>query len=176
MKKLILITLCCLLLTACDAPAQEGTTGAITPPTTIAVTEAGTTETLIPTEDTTVKFTLYTPSEDAVSFYATEILAEKLDAQTILQELINENVLPADVTVNACELVDTQLNLDLSSAYQELILAQGTAGERMVMGSVVNTFLSAYADSGAETVYITVDGEILESGHVIYDFPQAFYE
>ena len=37
----------------------------------------------------------------------------------------------------------------------------------MVVGSVVNTFLDAFQ---AESVYFTVDGQILESGHVIYDF------
>jgi hypothetical protein len=43
----------------------------------------------------------------------------------------------------------------------------------MVLGSLVNTYLSAYQ---AETVLITVEGQILESGHVIYDFPMGYFE
>ena len=46
----------------------------------------------------------------------------------------------------------------------------GTAGESATIKAVVNTFLDAY---GAQEAYITVDGEILESGHVIYDFPRT---
>ena len=43
----------------------------------------------------------------------------------------------------------------------------------MIMGSVVNTYLSAY---DAESVFITVNGEILETGHMIYDFPITYME
>ena len=38
----------------------------------------------------------------------------------------------------------------------------------MLVGSVVNSFLSAY---GAETVTLTCDGAVLETGHTIYDEP-----
>jgi len=65
------------------------------------------------------------------------------------------------------------LNIDFNRSFADLICSMGTAGELMITGSVVNTFLSAFQ---AESVYFTVDGEILESGHVIYDFPLTFVE
>ena len=49
----------------------------------------------------------------------------------------------------------------------------GTSGERMVIGSVVNTLIANYE---VETVSITVEGDIWESGHVIYDSPMGFFE
>ena len=42
-----------------------------------------------------------------------------------------------------------------------------------MMGSVVNTLLAAYA---AQSVCISCEGEIMETGHSIYDFPLSFYE
>ena len=47
----------------------------------------------------------------------------------------------------------------------------GTSGELMVTGTVVNTLIDAF---DVEYVSFTVDGEIFESGHVIYDFPMGF--
>ena len=67
----------------------------------------------------------------------------------------------------------SQLFLDFNAAFSDQLVTYGTAGELMMIGSVVNTFLSAY---GADTVMITVDGQIMESGHVIYDFPLAYHE
>ena len=43
----------------------------------------------------------------------------------------------------------------------------------MITGSVVNTYITAFQ---AESVYFTINGNILESGHVVYDFPLTFTE
>ena len=77
------------------------------------------------------------------------------------------------MTLISAELVDTQLTLDFNQAFADQLKTYGTSGERMMIGCVVNTFLRAY---DAQTVYITIDGGILESGHVIYDFPIGFME
>ena len=90
-----------------------------------------------------------------------------------MDALIASGVLNEDIAVNSVELDGRLLKLDLNSVFADLINQQGTTGERMVIGSLVNTYLSAYQ---AETVLITVDGKILESGHVIYDFPMGYFE
>lgn len=177
MKRIFMLLLCSLLLTACtqkqpaptDAPSAE-------PPTTTAPisapTEAATdAPTEMPTEAAPVKFTIYTPNENADGFYDTVILVDERNAQNIVAELIKENVLNEGIAVNSENLDGAQLQLDFNSAFRDQLVTYGTAGEKMMIGSVVNTFLSAY---GAETVMITVDGEILESGHMIYDFPITF--
>lgn len=186
MKKLFLGLLCCLLLTACgqktpdptDAPTEPHVTQVPTEVPTETPTEEPTeAPTDAPTEMSTeapapVRFTIYTPNENADGFYNAVILIDELNAQNVAAELIKEKALNEDVSVNSAYLEGTQLTLDFNSAFRDQLLTYGTAGERMMIGSVVNTFLSAY---GAETVLITVDGEILESGHVVYDFPLEFF-
>lgn len=192
MKKWIVMLLCCLLLTGCVAPGTGTTnpaeTDASTTPTDQTTgtdtTEADPTDDVSvetdpstdPTENTVVKFTIYTPNENLDGFYATEIVVDTLTAENVIAELVKEKVLNEEITVNLAEIVDGQLNLDFNSAFADLINSQGSTGESMIMGSIVNTFLSAYGPSGAETVYITVDGQVLESGHVVYDFPMEFRE
>ena len=62
--------------------------------------------------------------------------------------------------------------IDLNSAFRDQLNSSGSTGEHMLMGCVVNTFLSAYE---AQQLYITVAGETLETGHVIYDSPSAIW-
>ena len=172
MKKLLSILLCCVLLTGCVVIAQPQDT----PPTdtakqtdTIESTEAQTDVPTDPTEEL-VTFTVYTPDENLIGFIATEVIASR---ESALDALIAAGVLNENIAVNSVGLDGKLLKMDLNSAFADLIKQQGTSGERMVMGSLVNTYLSAYQ---AETVLITVDGQILESGHVIYDFPIGFFE
>jgi len=42
-----------------------------------------------------------------------------------------------------------------------------------MMGSLTNTVLDAY---DADSLVLTVDGEVLETGHSIYDFELSFHE
>ena len=49
----------------------------------------------------------------------------------------------------------------------------GTSGEYVVMGSVVNTYLTAF---GLDRITITVEGNVPETGHSIYDQPLRMYE
>ena len=162
MKKLLILAGLCLLLTGCAAPQTQETTSQTEEST------AQITEDLSGTELTV--FTVYTPNETYDGFIATEVQGEKL---TVLGALIDAGVLTDDVQVNYYAWEGTVVTADFNAAFRDLLNSQGTAGERMLMGCVVNTLLSA---NNAETVMITVDGETLESGHVVYDFPMEFFE
>ena len=168
MKKLLSILLCCVLLSGCVVIAQPQDTA---PADTAKQTDASeSTEAQTDPTEEPVAFTVYTPDENLIGFIATEVTANR---ESALDELIDAGVLNEDIAVNSVEMDGNLLKLDLNSAFADLINQLGTTGERMVIGSLVNTYLSAYQ---AETVLITVDGKILESGHVIYDFPMGYFE
>jgi spore germination protein GerM len=119
-----------------------------------------------------IPLNIFVPDDNAESFSAIPTVIDLLDANLILSLLTEYSMLDEGIMLNSIELTGTQLNLDFNQAFLDQLCTYGTAGERMMIGCVVNTFLSAY---DAETVYITVNGEIMESGHVIYDFPLEFY-
>ena len=168
MKKLLSILLCCVLLSGCVVIEQPPDTA---PADTAKQTDASeSTEAQTDPTEELVAFTVYTPDENLIGFIANEVTASR---ESALEALIAAGVLNEGITVNSFELDGKLLKLDLNSAFADLINQQGTTGERMVMGSLVNTYLSAFQ---AETVLITVEGQILESGHVIYDFPMGLFE
>lgn len=167
MKKINLLLLCCLLLAGCTGAPTETTA----PPDTTTVPET-TEQTFEPTE-VSLPLNIFVPDENAESFNTIPTTIDVLDAKLILEMLITNSMLNEGISLNSAELVDTQLNLDFNQAFLDQLLTYGTTGERMMIGCVVNTYLSIY---DAETVYITVNGEIMESGHVVYDFPMEFFE
>lgn len=127
------------------------------------------------------------PAEDGISIYygdenAEHILSEQIPKQKITPELLvselaKRGILTSDVKVNSLKEVKKNgaktLELDFGEKFRELIFSQGSAGEYIMMGSVVDTFLKAY---DAESMTITVEGDVLESGHFIYDSSMKFYE
>ena len=89
----------------------------------------------------------------------------------MIEQLVAAGVLKDGIAVNSLRKDGTQLVIDFNQAFADLVCSMGTSGEYIIVGSTVNTFLSAYE---AKSVFFTVNGEILESGHVIYDFPMEF--
>ena len=173
MKRILMILMCSLMLTACAA--KDNTTPTETDPTetTAHETQETTIETLSTEESTEAEgttFTVYTPNENLDGFFTTEFQGDK---ENVVDVLISAGVLTEDVKVNSITREEATIHVDFNSAFADLINTMGTTGEGMIMGCVVNTFLSAH---GAETMMITVDGEVLESGHVVYDFPMEMVE
>lgn len=189
MKRILALILCCMMLAGCSseapaptqAPTQQPTE--FTQPPTQQPTESTSApqETTAPTEeapsetapDPTVNYRLYLPDENAENFVVKDIQTGHITADGILGELQANGVLPESVIINAFGADGNQLNIDFNSAFGDLVSSMGTSGERMIIGSVVNTYLNAFQ---AESVFFTVEGEILESGHVVYDFPITFVE
>jgi hypothetical protein len=116
---------------------------------------------------------LYRPNEKQDGFKSHSITLPKLDPVPILDLLKEYGVIPFDVAVNAAIVEGDCLKLDMNEAFYLHLLTMGTLGEKLLMGSVVNTFLSAY---GVSSVIITADQQIMNSGHVIYDFPLTKFE
>lgn len=178
MKRIISLLLVCFMLVGCGANTPDPTE--TEPAPTATVTEAPTqvqTEPTVATEAPTVPpvvtYTVYMPNENADGFDWVLVETTQITADGVLAELQARGVLPETVIVNAFGAEGDQLNIDFNQAFADLVCSMGTSGELMIVGSVVNTYLSAFQ---AESVYFTVDGEILESGHVVYDFPITFTE
>lgn len=120
---------------------------------------------------------VYSSNEDATEFVTTLAVIPDLTAANILNELAYKNVIPEDITANSCKLKEEGgkrlLDVDLSGNFAEYLGSQGTTGEMLTMGSVCNTFLKAYVCDG---IKITVDGNVLMTGHAEYDGYQEFVE
>ena len=173
MKHLLPLLLCCILLTACAPKEPVPTIAPTAPPVTFAPTEAATdTPTEIPTESTVLSsFILYHGDENAEKLLPKEVFVSEISASVVIEQLIAAGVLREGIAVNTLEKNGTQLNIDFNQEFANLVCSMGTSGEYIIVGSTVNTFLCAYQ---ADTVFFTINGEILESGHVIYDFPMEF--
>ena len=135
--------------------------------------------------------TLYLPNDNADGF---ETVTETVQAnpQGIVDALIAHDALPEGVTVNDFRMEnngtettegddaivsytpgDSQIFLDVSQAFGDAAATTGTAGETMLLGSLVNTMLTYY---NAEMLTLTVDGAVLETGHNVYDTPFTMME
>ena len=173
MRTLFALILCCLLFTACTGQPAE--TSKPTQPTEVPETTLeAVISTSAPEMETEVvemiRMTVYYPDDNAISFLTTTLEGEQL---TFLDAMIEVGVLNEAITVNTIIREDSNLTIDFNAAFRDLVCTMGTSGERMIIGSVVNTLIEHYK---VETVSITVEGDIWESGHVIYDFPMGFFE
>lgn len=169
MKKTICILIACLLLTGCTfnhAPTNLSTTG--TPPP--SSTES-TPEYTLPFG--AVTFFIYVPNDDFDGFVANEMTIPDSDPNVILQLLLDFGTFYYKVEANSAEIIGSCLYLDLSESFYSQLTTMGSSGERMLIGSVVNTFISAY---GVDTVMLTVNRQIIDSGHASLDSPFGFFE
>lgn len=206
MKKIILtVAAVCLLLVGCTnvpGTSAPGTSNPSTsaPATTVPGTQSPTTPTTVPTTtlppftyptlptipptteptvpETTVpagpvSFIFYLPNESVDGFIEANATIEQLIPEGVLLILQVNGVVDLDVAINSAVMQGRQLNLDLNQAFLDQLLTTGASGEKMLVGSIVNTFLSAY---GAETVMLTVNGEIIDSGHTIFDAPLSKFQ
>lgn len=132
---------------------------------------------IIPTETTESvsslrSYSIYVPNDNADGFDMEIVSTEEISAETVLTELKNRNVLPDAVSMNSFGMDNGLITMDLNQAFADIVCSMGTSGELMIVGSVVNTFLDAFQ---AEYVYFTVNGQMLESGHTVYDSPMSFF-
>ncbi len=169
MRYILSAFLCVILLSGCAVTEDKK-------PLETTVNPELTEESRAPLESETVisgyPITLYVPNEDVTGFLQISAEVPEMDASEIFAALTNAGVLREASRPNSLELQGTKLLLDVNDAFVAQINSCGTAGEYYMMGSVVNTLLTAYQ---ADTLSITVNGEILETGHSIYDYDLAFY-
>ena len=172
MKKLIALLLCALMLCGCTPEAQP--TEPVTEPN--EPTEESTVQmaTVPETQPEVLTITIYHGNANADGFETTEFEVEEMNTDVLMEKLIEAGVLNEDVVLGGMKFQDGGLVLNFNDAFGDQLNTMGTAGERMMVGSVVNTFLTAF--NKVDKVSILVSGQIFESGHVIYDEPMEFFE
>lgn len=121
----------------------------------------------------TVSVCIYYSNAQATGFESVEVSLEQLTPDNLLAELAKVNVVSYDTKALNFSKSGKSLTLDLSEDFSNYINMMGTAGEYIVLGSLVNTFLTAY---DAEDILITIKGNTLETSHAIYDKSLTMYE
>lgn len=116
---------------------------------------------------------LYQGNVDADGFEVQTDTLDELNEKTLIQLMIDQNMLPDTVEVLNFQRDGKTLQLDLNEAFAEYVTTMGSAGEYVTVGGVVNTFLRAF---DAENLILTVNGKPLETGHEIYDYALDFYQ
>ena len=122
--------------------------------------------------DMTFTYTVYSPNENADGFIEEVIEVNEVNPVSVLWELKQRNPVLENVEINHCSFDDGFLTIDFNQAFADVVCSMGTSGELMIVGSVVNTYLSALH---TDSMYFTVEGEILESGHTVYDFVMSYF-
>ena len=191
MKKLFALLLCSLILSGCgitptesgkptqpvDIPETNTEQMETVPSATEVVNETESDSTSVTEAMSVIRYIVYSPNSNANGFYQNVMewqIPYVADYQpTILDAWIELDVLTDDIQILSMVQKENHITIDFNHAFKDLVCTMGTSGERMIIGSVVNTLIANY---DVETVSITVEGEILESGHVIYDFPMGFFE
>ena len=125
----------------------------------------------------TATITVYYSNADATAFESSEVQIASLSPEAVLEALVSQGALTADVAEDSFTMstVDgkASIELDLNSAFATYVSNMGTTGEYYTVGALVNTFLDAYE---CEQIRITVDGEVLSTGHAEYPGYLARFE
>lgn len=169
MKKKIVLWMTLMIAVFATGCAQETTP--VTPPEVSLETEEPQQENEEKAEP--VDAVIYYGNAQADGFEQKEVRLEELSPQNLIDELSMVNVVSLDTEVNSFEQTGKSLKLDLSKEFSQYVNMMGTSGEYIVMGGLVNTFLTAYE---GEDILITVEGKSLETGHAFYDKPLNFFE
>ena len=124
----------------------------------------------------TLELQLYFSNETSDGFETQTVYVDQLSAENILEKLCEKNMVSADTVANSMEFVEedgqTKILLDLSETFNEYLVKAGSSKESLLMGSLVNTFLTAYE---ADSILVTIEGQILETGSFVYKEPLEFY-
>lgn len=124
-----------------------------------------------------VSVTIYDSNDDATALIQETVEIDALTPENLAAALTERGILKEDIRVLSVEQSEKDgqkvLDIDFSQEFGSHVRNMGTAGETMIMGSVTNTFLSAY---GCEKAKITVEGQTFSTGHKEYTGYSGYYE
>lgn len=127
-----------------------------------------------PSAAPTITVTLYKGDDNAEFVVPVECEIAEQSPQAIVDKLVELGVFGSAVTANSFTVDNSNvIHLDMGQDFATQIFSSGTAGEHIMVGSLVNSFISVFE---ADAVLITVDGKPFESGHAVYDYALSFFE
>ncbi len=165
---LIWMTMCGLCLSGCG---RKETGSELLTETKEAVEPV--TETVEPAAEQTdegIALHIYSGDEAAEHIVQKTIHVEEVNEQTLMTEL--KSALNMDEASGLKKLSfgmhggDKVAMLDMNQAFADYLNRLGAAGEYIVMGSLVNTFLDCYQ---CDLLMITAEGKVLKTGHEVYE-------
>ncbi|MCL2548099.1 MAG: hypothetical protein FWE76_02910 [Symbiobacteriaceae bacterium] len=116
--------------------------------------------------------TLYVPNEGRDGF---DTITGKTCgcAEHIVSLLVDAEVYPdSGVALDYFNFNGRYGYADMNPAFGTVVTTTGTTGEYLYFGCLVNTLLTFF---DLDEIDLTVDGEIIETGHETYDYPFTFY-
>ena len=113
-----------------------------------------------------VKITVYYPDEMAEKVLQEVVECDELTEEAVWNLLKKKEIISEECKINAFSQENESAELDVNEAFGTQLRSYGTAGEKMMIHCVVNTFLDAFQ---CEQIKITENGEILCSGHMEYE-------
>lgn len=120
---------------------------------------------------------IYSSNDNADGLKKTTITIAQLTPEGLLSELVSRGVVTGDIQIVSCKevMVDDEkaLDLDLSKSFETYLNSMGTAGERLTIQSICNTYLKAFE---CEKIRLTVEGQSLATGHAEYPGYLGFFE
>ena len=121
-----------------------------------------------------VRVTLYVGNDNADGLEQTDAYLDALTPENLVDALISAGGIPKGTKVLSFDRSadGMQLTLNLSKAFATGVGRMGTAGESVMLGSLVNTFLDAY---DAQILVLQIEGKPLETGHNVYEEPFGYF-
>lgn len=183
--RIIAVLLLCLLLVGCANVAESKPIGTFTPNTTgdhdhdheQERPQGGNNRppvaTIKPTDAPLgpAEFLLYIPNDTNDGFVTQKSSTNNLDYGGVILLLTVKGVLNETVVVNSCRRDGDVIHMDLNQAFLDQL--KSAANERLIIGSIVNTFISAFQ---CDAIYMTVDGATISTANATYDAPLTFFE
>lgn len=111
------------------------------------------------------KINVYSGNDNADGLVVSTVELYKFTAQEVINALANKGVMSKNVKVLKANVYGDTIVIDLSKDFQTEICNMGTAGEKVMLASLVNTFIDAY---GTKYFELSIEGMELQTGHNIY--------
>lgn len=120
------------------------------------------------TDNNTIKTTIYKPDDQAEELVSEEVEVKEVNENTLLEALKTNGVMNKDAKILSYELKNDTITIDFNKSVGTYFKKMGSAEESLKMQSMVKTLCE---NLKAKELKFTVEGEVLETGHQVYDLP-----